>query len=86
MFVTRRLSEELAKCVETCNQVYAWYSRREGKYANDETAQSWLRIINEHYNRASVLHYIMHGHYPENGIVPGIEYVPGSPNYRGKAT
>ena len=84
--VLLRLEEEFQKCVETCNDVYAWYVRREGKYQADETAQSWLRIINENFNRAQVLHYVQHGFHMEDGSVPGIQYVPGPVRFSGKTS
>lgn len=79
-----RLASEYEKCADTCNLVYAWYSLREGRYQDDDTAQAWLRIINENFNRAQTLFFIKNGYRPPG--LPGIDYVPGAPSYRGKAT
>ncbi len=81
-----RMQEEYEKCVETCNVVYSMYSRREGRYRDDQTARSWLRIVNEHYGKAQVLYYIQHGFLPADGVLPGITYVPGPQSYKGKAS
>lgn len=81
-----RLSAEYMRCAGICNLVYSLYSRREGKYRNDDTAQSWLRIINENYNLARSLHYIQLGSVPESGVLPGIQFTPGAPQYIGKTS
>lgn len=67
--------------VNAVNQLWDMIQKREGKYKTDATAQSWTRIMHEHYLQAKAIWDVFQDSPP-----PGMSYSPPPPSYVGKAS
>lgn len=70
----------LEHCAD-CNELWHMLQRREGTYRTDATAQSWQRIMHEHYLQARALLRCL-----DPKATPATIYQPGAPSYVGKAS
>ncbi len=51
----QRANDNYKEHVNSVNQLWDMIERREGKYRGDATAQSWTRIMHEHYLQAKAI-------------------------------